>query len=268
MSLLKRFSWFWLAIVMQPTFHSYAAEVQAPSTIVQFCAPQNDVLPFFITQNGQLKGINPDMMRQIFNENTFPNVTLKFIRLPWKRCNLDLESGKVDMMIGGYDANRKEVVYPSQLGFNLEDTVISTANVCFFSVPGSQMQRARRGMEGKARFIVGIEAGFSKRHDSQIDPSWVELFNPIEKYRMLEKGRVDAIVQVCAMDGEYPIATQAEANGYSNFETLYPPYLSNPAYVVFSKNFASNHNALAKRIITASQNIDKSQVYLRYKPKG
>jgi hypothetical protein len=51
-------------------------------------------------------------------------------------------------------------------------------------------------MEGGSPFIVGIEAGFSKQHSSKINPQWVVLFNPTEKYRMLEKGRVDAIVQV------------------------------------------------------------------------
>ena len=39
---------------------------------------------------------------------------------------------------------------------------------------------------------------------------------------MLEKGRVDAIVQVCAMDNNYPIETKSEVIGFTNFEALYP----------------------------------------------
>jgi polar amino acid transport system substrate-binding protein len=253
---------------MQPTFYLFATDNPVTHTVVRFCAPQNNIYPFFISENGSMTGINPDMMRQVFDETTLPDATLKYVRLPWKRCNADLEKGNVDMMIGGYDAERDDVVYPSKLGFNLSDTVISTADVCFSSVTGLQMEKVRRGMEEGIPFIVGIEAGFSKLHSRKIKPQWVVLFNPTEKYRMLEMGRVDAIVQVCAMDGDYPIETKAEVLGFNNVETLFPPYLSNSAYVVFSEKFANRHKELAKRIITLSLDIDKAQVYKRYQPKG
>ena len=85
---------------------------------------------------------------------------------------------------------------------------------------------------------------------------------------MLEKGRIDAIVQVCAMDSAYPITPRVEAVGLKELEALYPAYLSNPAYVVFSEKFAKEHNELAKRIITLSQHIDKARVYSRYQSKN
>jgi hypothetical protein len=125
-------------------------------------------------------------------------------------CNADLENGKVDMMIGRFDAKRENVVYPSKLGFSLSASIISTANVCFTSVTGIQLGKVRNGMEGGSSFIVGIEAGFSKQHSSKMKPQWIVLFNPTEKYRMFEKGRVDAIVRVFTMDADYPIETKAE----------------------------------------------------------
>lgn len=237
------------------------------SVNIKFCAPENDVYPFFISQGDSITGINPGIMNQVITKEKFPNVTLQYVKRPWKRCNTDLENGEVDMMIGGYDPDRRDVVYPLKLGFNLNDTSVSTANVCFSSIKGKQMDKTRLGMQGLSSFIVGIEAGFSKKHPDGIKPRWVVLFNPIEKYRMLEKGRIDAIVQVCAMDGTYPIETKAEATGYTNFETMYPPYLSNPAYVVFSENFALLHNELAKKIIVKARSVDKERVYSRYKPK-
>ena len=245
-----------------------AADHESTQTNVRFCIPQNSVYPFFFAKNGILTGVNIDMMRQIFEQNTLAKATLKVVRRPWKRCNSDLENGAVDLMIGGFDAQRNNVVYPSKLGFKLNDSAISSAQVCFVSVAGKQMNRARRGMEGKTHFIVGIEAGFSKQHSSKINPRWLELFNPIEKFRMLQLGRVDAITQVCGMDGDFPIETKAVAIGYTNFETLYPPYLSNSAYVVFSEKFAGKHKELAKQIITLSLNIDKAKIYSRYQPKG
>lgn len=246
----------------------YAMAKFESHTIVRFCAPNNNVYPFFISDNDNLAGINPDMLRQIFASSELSEVKLQFLRRPWKRCNADLENGEVDMMIGGYDANRRGVAYPPTLGFALEDSAISTAEVCFSSKEGKQMENARRGMQGATPFVVGIEAGFSKNHSSAIQPQWVVLFNPIEKFRMLEKGRVDAIVQVCSMDRNYPIITEAEAIGFSEFKTLFPPYLSNPAYVVFSQKFANKHTELAKRIISASREIDKDKIFRQFRPEA
>lgn len=251
---------------MLSSFDALSAGKQVTQTVIAFCVPQSDVYPFSFTQNVVLTGINPNIIEQIFTETRFPNVTIDLVKRPWKRCNADLESGEVDMMIGGYDVERERVVYPSNLGFELSDTVVSNAEVCFSTIAGRQKQKTRLGMQGKTSFLVGIEAGFSKKHSSSIKPQWLVLFNPIEKYRMLEKGRVDAIVQVCAMDGIYPIETKAESEGFTNFETLYPPYLSNPAYIIFSEKFANTHQVLVKKIIVEAQNIDKAMVYERYKP--
>ena len=46
------------------------------------------------------------------------------------------------------------------------------------------------------------------------------------------------------------------------------PYLSNPAYIVFSKDFAAHYNTLAKTIISLSTRLDKTAIYNQYKPKN
>lgn len=263
MSYLARSSWLWLILLLQPLGEVYAAN--AP-TVVRFCAPHNDVYPFYVTKNDKLTGINPDILLQIFNPASLPDAKLVIVMRPWKRCNADLQKGLVDMIIGGFSPNREGVAYPSELGLKLEESVISTAEVCFTTVEGEQMERTQQGMQGQGSFIVGIEAGFSKQHSRNIRPRWVELFNPDEKYQLLEKGRVDAIVQVCAMDGDNPIKTVAQTMGFDNFTPLFPPYLSNPAYAVFSQQFAEAHPDLAKRIVRQSTLIDKSEIYQRYRP--
>jgi hypothetical protein len=265
-SWLNRFSCFYLVIVVASLWHSSAASNESDTITVQFCVPQNDFYPFFITRNNRLTGINPELVRKIFNNDSLQGVTVEFDRRPWKRCNADLEKGKVDMMIGGFDENRINVVYPSDLGFVLTNSAISTADVCFSSIAGRQMDAVKRGLLEKAPFTVGIEPGFTKKHHDNIAPEWLVLFNPREKYRMLELGRVDAIVQVCQMDGKFAIETQSEAIGFSQFETVHPPYLSNPAYIVFSKDFAAHHNTLAQTIISLSTRLDKIAIYNRYKP--
>lgn len=268
MRFFKRVSLCCLVVWVSSMADSRASIKDPGPTIVRFCVPQNDFYPFFITRDSNLTGINLEITRQIFNSNSLQDVTVRFEKRPWKRCNADLEKGNVDMMIGGFDENRLNVVYPNELGFSLRESAVSTADVCFSSIKGKQMETVKKGLSERAPFVVGIEPGFTKKHDGNINPEWLVLFNPIEKYRMLELGRVDAIVQVCRMDGRFPIETKAETAGFLSFETIYPPYLSNPAYVLFSEDFAKQHENLAKRIVALSLSIDKAQVYDRYKPKN
>jgi hypothetical protein len=241
-----------------------SAQTNTEHITVTFCASEDDVYPFFVTENSELSGINIRMLKQIFDDKRIPNTSLQVVRRPWKRCNIDLQNGSVDLMIAGYLAERKDVVYPSGLGLPLRENAISTADICFLSLEGLQLEKTNKGMTEGTEFVVGIPAGFSKQVQNNIRPKWVELFNPAEKYKMLEMGRVDAIVEVCALGKGYPIKTVAETEGYDSFITVYPPYLSNPAYIVFSEKFAMSHRGLAKQIIVESQNVNKQTAFAPY----
>ncbi len=234
-------------------------------TPVRFCVPNADVYPFFLYADNKVSGINPDLMQAAFEKTPLQHANLEFVHRPWKRCNMELRAGSVDMIIGSYEKERDQVgVYPNELGFDLQEMVFSTADVCFVSVKGLQMQKTLRGMAGEIPFSVGVEAGFSQDHKPEIHPEWLVIFNHLEKYRLLQKGRVDAIVQVCSMD-KFPIATKAETSGYQDFVTLQPPYLSNPAYIIYSDLFAAKHPGLAKLILQEVQKVDKQQVYQGYR---
>lgn len=237
------------------------------AVVVRFCVPNSDIYPFYFTVNNRLTGFNAEVLNQLFTPENFPNVKLELVRLPWKRCVAALANSEVDMMIGGYNEEYENLVFPFELGFEFEESVISTVDVCFFSLEGEQMQRTRDGMRGEGLFIVGIEAGFSKRIAMNITPRWLELYNPLEKYSMLQKGRVDAIIQICAMDG-VPIKTVAETMGFNDFQMFYPPYLTNHGYAVFSESFARQHEKLAKRIISLSTKVDKKRIYESLKSPG
>lgn len=253
------------ALLIAVTLLSLASQAMArEKQSVSICAPDADVYPFFIYKGAE-SGTNPDIIRAAFNRPNLQHVQLDIVKRPWKRCNLELQSGAIDMVVGGYDAQRDDAgVYPNELGFKLNEMVFSTADVCFISAKGPQMQRTLRGIAGEIQFNVGVLAGFSQEHKPGIKPQWLVIYNHIEKYQLLQKGRVDAIVQVCSMDG-YPIATRAETTGYTEFETLYPPYLSNPAYIVFSPAFAQAHSELARQILLAVNEVDKEAIYKRYR---
>ena len=150
-----------VAVSLSPV--TLAVQDAQQNASIRFCVPQDDIYPFYITESNTLTGINPDILKQIFNRDTLPTVTLEIVRMPWKRCNVDLAEGTVDMMIGGVGADPNFVVYPSQLGFSMVDSVVSTADVCFFTMSGDQKQRTLLGMQGKAPFVVGVEGHGRRR---------------------------------------------------------------------------------------------------------
>lgn len=233
-------------------------------TVVNFCIPNSTVYPFFINDQ-QLNGINHDVVTAAFEQPSLANFELRFVKRPWKRCNMELKSGGIDMIVGGYEKSRDDVgIYPNELGFDNADMVFSTADVCFVTMPGVQKQKTLSGMQGSGSFNVGVVAGFSQDHKPDISPNWVVIYNHLEKYRLLEKGRVDAIAQVCSMDKQ-PIATKAETSGFQNFETLHPPYLSNPAYIIYSESFVQRHADDAKLILQEVKKVNKSAIYSKYR---
>lgn len=233
-------------------------------TIVNFCVPNSTVYPFFLNDQA-LNGINHDVVTAAFEHPKLANFELRFVKRPWKRCNMELKSGGIDMIVGGYEKSRDDVgVYPNELGFDNADMVFSTADVCFVTMPGEQKQKTLAGMQGEGNFNVGVVAGFSQDHKPDIAPNWVVIYNHLEKYRLLEKGRVDAIAQVCSMDKQ-PIATKAETSGFQNFETLQPPYLSNPAYIIYSESFVKRHADDAKLILQEVQKVNKPAIYSKYR---
>lgn len=231
---------------------------------VRFCIPNADVYPFYSYQAGVPGGSNPDIVKQAFISPSLTHTQLEFVQRPWKRCNIELRDGSVDFVIGSYDEERDEIgVYPNELGIALEDSVFSTAQVCLISREGEQYDRTLQGLAGSNAIVVGVEAGFSQGHPAHMAIDWLVIYNHIVKYQLLEKGRVDAIAQVCGIDDQ-PILTKAKAVGQKDFITLYPPYLSSPAYVIFSQSFADNHRETAIQIHEALQVLDKTAIYQRF----
>ena len=136
-----------------------------PKVSVNFCVPNADVYPFFRYEGEQLNGTNPDFVRATFSQPELMGTEVNFVQRPWKRCGIELKAGSIDMIIGSYRPERDEIgLYPNELGFDLTKTTVSTADICFISSKGPQLNNTLDGIAGKNTFRVGVEAGFSQDH--------------------------------------------------------------------------------------------------------
>ncbi|WP_100643017.1 substrate-binding periplasmic protein [Alteromonas facilis] len=253
-------------ILIQTPFSSVVA--RANDTLsVNFCVPNADVYPFFIYQDATLTGTNPDIMKRVFQQETLSNVNLEFVPRPWKRCDIELKAGTVDMIVGSYRESRDSVgIYPKEIGAPYDKAVFSTVEVCLTTLNNTaHIEKVRAGLNGEDKLTVGVEAGFSQQHKENVVFEWLVLYNYLEKFRLLEKGRVDAIAQVCSIDNT-PIKTKAEDAGLQNIITLYPPYLSSEGYVIFSEQFMAQHADIAKTILDELGRIDKQAIFQNYRP--
>ncbi|WP_100658118.1 substrate-binding periplasmic protein [Alteromonas flava] len=255
-------------LVVVTMFISFVARANDTLT-VNFCVPNADVYPFFIYQNATLTGTNPDIMKRVFEQDSLANVQLEFVPRPWKRCDVELKAGTVDMIVGSYRSSRDSIgIYPKEIGAAYAKAIFSTVEVCLTTLSNEALiEKVSAGLKGGNKLTVGVEAGFSQQHSDNVVFEWLVLYNYLEKYRLLEKGRVDAIAQVCSID-KNPIKTKVEDAGFQNITTIYPPYLSSDGFVIFSEQFINQHEEIAKRILDGLESIDKQSIFENYRPSN
>ncbi|MDM7861608.1 transporter substrate-binding domain-containing protein [Alteromonas sp. ASW11-36] len=235
-------------------------------TVVRFCTPNADVYPFFIfTDQGEVTGINPQILSQVFGHGQLENVAIQYIMRPWKRCDVELRAGTVDMIIGSYNEQRDQFgLYPKEIDPALENSYFSNVEICLTTLNRpNYIAKAQAGLRGETKLTVGVEAGFSQSHGESMVIDWLVIYNYLEKFTLLERGRVDAISEVCSID-QTQIKTKADYAGMQDISTIYEPYVANQAYVVFSEAFATQHADIAKTILTQLDNFDKQSIYQFY----
>lgn len=256
-----------LLIAMFLVMTSSPLTAKEPVT-VRFCMPDAEVYPFFIfTDDEQPTGINPQILNQVFEQGALEHVAIEYVKRPWKRCDVELRNGNVDMIIGSYNTERDAFgLFPRELGMTGSDYFFSTVEVCLTTLDEPDfVARTRAGLVGDTKLTIGVEAGFSQRHSEQMVIEWLVIYNYLEKFTLLQRGRVDAIAEVCSIDF-IPIETKAEYAGMQNITTIYQPYLSNAAYAIFSEDFGYKNGDVANTILTELDKVDKQAVYQNYRP--
>ncbi len=169
--------------------------------------------------------------------------------LPWRRCLLDAQEGRVDgvMAVSHSDERAQWLAYPeSQGGLDLAQRV-RTDRYHWYVRADSPMRWDGKTLQGLGSGSVGAVAGYSVvgvlkqqgfRVDEQVGSTQASL-------RMVGLGRLEAAALLVT---EADPQLQADAELAKALRRLEPALLERPYFLGFGKTFKARNEALVQRI--------------------
>ena len=187
-------------------------------------------------------------------------VKIKVIRLPWKRCLLHLEQGKVDGVFTASFKEKRKVHgrYPEKDGKVDVDRRYSSASYSLYKMKGSKV-----GFDGE-KFLnitgsVGAPRGYSivddlKKKGLTIDPGP----STTKDFSKMLKGRLQAVAAL-EMTGDFYLMSNKDFG--SKIEKVTPNIVMKPYYFMLSNQLYAKDKALCEKIFDTIAEIRESADY-------
>ncbi len=150
--------------------------------------------PFVIVEEGKsiTQGSWIVLLHEIFND--LPGYSLKIKSVPWKRCLLLIEAGKID---GTFSLFKK----PERLAYmNFTMPVVLDRSVIWYSSINFKTPLSWSRFQDLAQYKIGVIRGenFNKEIDQLISSQQIKTFhvtNDVQNFKKLALGRIDIIVK-------------------------------------------------------------------------
>lgn len=204
--------------------------------------------PYYMGMGQDVLAINPGVSVEIVKllEQHIPGLKVAFVRMPWKRCLSELQTGSTD---GAFNASFKPErlemgVYPMKNG-----EVDTSRRLTTISYSLYKMKNAALSWDG-LKFInltgmLGAPLGYSivddlRKLGAQVD----EASGTRQNFEKLLKGRVQG---VAAQDvtGD---ALLAQNPAFKDIVKVEVPIVTKPYYLMISKQFVAKNPRLAETI--------------------
>jgi polar amino acid transport system substrate-binding protein len=243
-----RWLWLALALVLWPMVH---AEPQS----IRICHDREPLRPWRL--EGQ-QGLDFELIRQLQPQLA---VRFEFIALPWKRCLLSLEQGRVDGAMGvSYSAERSAfAMYPLHEQQPQVALRMRSESYVLYRRKGTAV-RWHAGAVVDLLGVVGIQHGYS------ITDFLQQLKVPVDSgagsaeanLHKLLKGRVGAAV-LLGQEGDYWLRHNLAF--HAALERVEPPLQEKHYYLVYSRAFYERHTAWVLRSWQAVALARDSAIY-------
>ncbi|ODN42260.1 substrate-binding periplasmic protein [Piscirickettsia litoralis] len=177
------------------------------------------------------------------------NLTVKLVRMPWKRALVSLGANQVD---GVFNASFKRVrerygVYPMIEG-HVDASKKSYANsYSFYGLKSSKLSfENKQLLPHSPKMKVVTIRGFSIAEDlKNMNVRVVEVSTVAEAFHLLKLGRVK-VAAIFSLSGDFYL--KKDQNIYRDIVKIEPPIKTKNYYLMLSKQFVRNHPKLATRI--------------------
>ena len=225
---------------------------------LRFCYENKELPPHYMGMGLTVPKVKPgaviDIMQHL--DNTLSNVTIVYIREPWKRCLKDLKLGKVDAVIGRYTNERNEFAqYPMADDINLNNALaFSRTSSCLIYHKDLNVKWDGKQLISSHTIGAAVPRGYSVAKDLvQLGVDIYETPNIELAHELLFSGRVQMSLSNCDLKNK-PDDIVENPN----------PISETTGYLIFSQIFYKNTPKAAEYIWRKLSEINKAPFYEKY----
>lgn len=237
-----------------------ASVVADDAVSLTFCYEDKQLLPYYTGEGDSgaaLPGVTIEHLKAAVAQSATP-ITLRFVRRPWLRCLQQLELNEVDALVATYRKSRQKfAVYPTTEYGELDaDRAMSSHASCL--VHRFDMDIAQKIARADGKLVVSRPLG----HSNPEYPLHIKVLPVHSQHQALQlvvSGRVDATTTLCQVNGVNGADPSVSEH---QLILVYPPLYQTTGYLVFSKNFYQQHQAVAQQLwLLLADSIEPQRYY-------
>lgn len=235
--------------------NTFASGGTAPE--IRLCYEDVTVYPWI---TGDKKGL---VLQELQMVEKITKIKFKYIRLPWKRCQIDAQNGKLDGLIAASFTKERTNwgVYPTKKSGELDRNLrLHTDSFMVFISKGSPIKFENGRFENLGNHLIGVQLGYSVGTD--LEEQGYATHSSFSTARDLIDALHAGVVTVAVMQS-YP--TFKTLNDHpklkSNIVGLKHPFKVADQYLLFTKKFFTDHPEISNRIWKAIPMARESAEY-------
>ncbi len=211
---------------------------------IKLCYEDVSVYPWI---TGDMKGL---VIQELQHVEKIANVKIKYIRLPWKRCQIDAQNGKLDGLIAAsYTKERTNWgVYPTKKGGEIDRNLrLHTDSFIVYISKGSPIRFENGRFENLDNHLIGVQLGYSvgTNLEEQGYATHSSFSTALDLIQALDAG----VVKVAVLQNHATIKTLNDFPKLKrNIKALKQPFKVADQYLLFTKTFYSKHPEISNRI--------------------
>ncbi|WP_163833447.1 substrate-binding periplasmic protein [Spartinivicinus ruber] len=191
------------------------------------------------------------------------NVNINIVRMPWKRCLISLQEGRINAVTtASYKPEReKSGRYPKKAGQLDVSRRFNTSSYFLYAVKDLLVKWDGNILENKSNLSVGAQRGFSIVADlNNLGVKTTEVDNPESGFIMLLNNRLSALAV-------HENVGQVYVRKYNNIKQLSPPLKTKPYFLIISHQFYSKYPEFSEEIWNTVEKLRNSSQIATIKDK-
>lgn len=223
--------------------HNAYADGTSPVEI-KLCYEDVSVYPWI---TGDMKGLVIQELQQV---EKIADVKIKYIRLPWKRCQIDAQNGKLDGLIAASFTKERTNwgVYPTKKNGELDrNQRLHMDSFIVYITKNSPIRFENGRFENLGNNPVGVQLGYSVGTDlaEQGYATHSSFSTALDLIQALDAG----VLNVAVLQNHATIKTLNDFPKLKrNIKALKHPFKVADQYLLFTKKFYSKHPEICNRI--------------------